>query len=98
MVLTLDHKPIVVPDAVRRKAGLRRGDQVEFRVSGHAITIVPREVDDHTPAQRRAVNRGIKKSEEEFRAGLGAGPFDSHEKFIEALHGDAPKAKKTKRR
>jgi bifunctional DNA-binding transcriptional regulator/antitoxin component of YhaV-PrlF toxin-antitoxin module len=35
--------PIVVPEAVRRKAGLRRGEQVEFRVSGRAITIVPME-------------------------------------------------------
>jgi bifunctional DNA-binding transcriptional regulator/antitoxin component of YhaV-PrlF toxin-antitoxin module len=35
--------PIVVPEAVRRKAGLRRGEQVEFRVSGRAITIVPKE-------------------------------------------------------
>ena len=36
--------PIVVPEAVRRKAGLRRGEKVEFRVSGRAITIVPTEV------------------------------------------------------
>jgi bifunctional DNA-binding transcriptional regulator/antitoxin component of YhaV-PrlF toxin-antitoxin module len=35
--------PIVVPEAVRRKAGLRRGEQVEFKVSGRAITIVPKE-------------------------------------------------------
>src|SRR5271169_2813631 len=35
--------PIVVPEAVRRKAGLRRGEKVEFRVSGRAITIVPKE-------------------------------------------------------
>jgi bifunctional DNA-binding transcriptional regulator/antitoxin component of YhaV-PrlF toxin-antitoxin module len=35
--------PIVVPEAVRRKAGLRRGEKVEFRVAGRAITIVPEE-------------------------------------------------------
>lgn len=35
--------PIVVPEAVRRKAGLRRGETVEFRVSGRVITIVPKE-------------------------------------------------------
>ncbi len=33
--------PIVVPEAVRRKAGLRAGQPVEFRVSGRSITIVP---------------------------------------------------------
>src|SRR5690348_1433102 len=43
MTLTLDNKPIVVPDAVRRKAGLRRGERVEFKVSGRAITILPKE-------------------------------------------------------
>src|SRR5260370_42366711 len=43
MTLSLDNKPIVVPDAVRRKAGLRRGDRIEFKVSGRAITIVPKE-------------------------------------------------------
>jgi bifunctional DNA-binding transcriptional regulator/antitoxin component of YhaV-PrlF toxin-antitoxin module len=32
--------PIVVPEAIRRKAGLRAGQPVEFRVSGRAITIV----------------------------------------------------------
>ena len=43
MTLTVDNKPIVVPDAIRRKAGFRRGDRVEFKVSGRAITIVPKE-------------------------------------------------------
>jgi bifunctional DNA-binding transcriptional regulator/antitoxin component of YhaV-PrlF toxin-antitoxin module len=38
--------PIVVPEAVRRKAGLRAGQPVEFRVSGRAITIVPKEPSD----------------------------------------------------
>ena len=41
MTLTVDNKPIVIPDAVRRKAGLRRGDRIEFTVSGRAITIAP---------------------------------------------------------
>ena len=35
--------PIVVPEAVRRKAGLRAGQPVELRVSGRAITIVAKE-------------------------------------------------------
>jgi bifunctional DNA-binding transcriptional regulator/antitoxin component of YhaV-PrlF toxin-antitoxin module len=33
--------PIVVPESVRRKAGLRRGERVEFRVAGRSITIIP---------------------------------------------------------
>jgi bifunctional DNA-binding transcriptional regulator/antitoxin component of YhaV-PrlF toxin-antitoxin module len=41
--------PIVVPEAVRRKAGLRAGERVEFQVSGRAITIIPkaRNADDY---------------------------------------------------
>lgn len=43
MTVTLKNKmPIVVPDAVRRKAGLRSGDQIEFKVSGRVIKIVPK--------------------------------------------------------
>jgi bifunctional DNA-binding transcriptional regulator/antitoxin component of YhaV-PrlF toxin-antitoxin module len=41
MTKTLTSAPIVVPEAVRRKAGLRRGDKVAFRVSGRSITIIP---------------------------------------------------------
>jgi bifunctional DNA-binding transcriptional regulator/antitoxin component of YhaV-PrlF toxin-antitoxin module len=33
--------PIVVPESVRRKAGLRRGERVKFRVAGRSITIIP---------------------------------------------------------
>jgi AbrB family looped-hinge helix DNA binding protein len=62
-VILKDKKPIVVPDAVRRKAGLRGGDEVEFRVSGRAITIVPKEsgADDY-PLE--AVARIIKEARE----------------------------------
>jgi bifunctional DNA-binding transcriptional regulator/antitoxin component of YhaV-PrlF toxin-antitoxin module len=43
MTVTLKNKkPLVVPDAVRRKAGLRSGDQIEFKVSGRVINIIPK--------------------------------------------------------
>lgn len=44
MTVTLKNKKpmIVVPDAVRRRAGLRAGQQIEFKVTGRAITIVPK--------------------------------------------------------
>jgi AbrB family looped-hinge helix DNA binding protein len=43
MAVTVKNKrPIVVPDNVRRKAGLRAGDQLEFKVSGRVIQIVPK--------------------------------------------------------
>jgi bifunctional DNA-binding transcriptional regulator/antitoxin component of YhaV-PrlF toxin-antitoxin module len=43
MTVTLkNRRPLVVPDAVRRKAGLRSGDRIEFHVSGRVISIVPK--------------------------------------------------------
>ena len=56
--------PIVVPETIRRKAGLRRGEEVEFRVSGRAITILPtakRAItadDTLTPEEAKVVRRG----------------------------------------
>ena len=34
--------PLVVPPAVRRRAGLKNGQELEFRVSGGVITILPK--------------------------------------------------------
>jgi bifunctional DNA-binding transcriptional regulator/antitoxin component of YhaV-PrlF toxin-antitoxin module len=43
MTVTLkNRRPLVVPDAVRRKTGLRSGDRIEFQVSGRVISIVPK--------------------------------------------------------
>lgn len=58
------HTPIVVPEAVRRKAGLQRGEQVEFSVSGRAITIVPktRITDDYPLGTVTRIVRSTKRS------------------------------------
>jgi AbrB family looped-hinge helix DNA binding protein len=65
MTVTLkSKKPIVVPDSIRRKAGLRAGEQIEFKVSGRSITIVPK-----TPAREdypmETVMRIIKEERED---------------------------------
>jgi AbrB family looped-hinge helix DNA binding protein len=41
-VLVTSKKELVVPKSVRRKAGIRPGDRVEFTVSGSIINIVPK--------------------------------------------------------
>jgi AbrB family looped-hinge helix DNA binding protein len=48
MTVTVNNKkPLVVPLAVRRKAGLRSGDKIEFKVAaGGVIHIVPKPPDD----------------------------------------------------
>jgi len=44
MTVTLKPKTeITVPKSIRRKAGIKPGDQVEFSVSGRVITIIPKD-------------------------------------------------------
>lgn len=71
-----DKMPIVVPPSVRRRAGLKTGDRIEFRVSGRVITIVPQPTgadDEYTPEQRRVIDAGIAKGLEELKKGAFTG-------------------------
>jgi bifunctional DNA-binding transcriptional regulator/antitoxin component of YhaV-PrlF toxin-antitoxin module len=94
--------PLVVPPSVRRKAGFKSGEEIEFRASGGVITILPKLAvadDEYTRAERRAIGRGVAQSEKEYAAGKSYGPFDTHEAFIASLHRETAKlrARKTKR-
>ena len=68
----------MVPPAVRRQAGLKSGDELEFKVSGRVITILPRlppADEGYTAAQRQVIDRGIAKGMEDIRKGRFHGPF-----------------------
>ena len=54
---------------------------------------------EYTPAQRRFVDKGIAKSEEEYGQGVSFGPFATHNEFIASLHQQTGKVatKKSKR-
>ncbi|HYW45687.1 MAG TPA: AbrB/MazE/SpoVT family DNA-binding domain-containing protein [Bryobacteraceae bacterium] len=100
MTVTVRNKtPLVVPPAVRRQAGLKSGEELEFKVSGRVITILPttRTDDEYTPAQRRTIDRGIAKSEKDYREGRSYGPFQTHEEFIASLHAEAAKLRRKKK-
>jgi AbrB family looped-hinge helix DNA binding protein len=87
-VIVKSRTPIVVPSSVRRKAGLKSGDKLEFRVSGRVITIhpnVPPSDDEYTPAQRKAIDRGIAQSEKQYAEGKSYGPFDTATEAIASL-------------
>jgi bifunctional DNA-binding transcriptional regulator/antitoxin component of YhaV-PrlF toxin-antitoxin module len=65
MTVTLKNKtPLVVPDRVRREAGFKTGDRVEFKVSRGAVTILPKprvteDLDGTlTPTEAKIVRRG----------------------------------------
>src|SRR5205823_4900996 len=69
MTITVKNKTdLVVPAAVRRRAGIKPGDQLEFKVSGGVITIVPKlpsANDEYTPEQRRIIDARLAESAED---------------------------------
>lgn len=76
---------LVVPQAVRRKAGIKEGDVLEFKVSGGIINIIPKlpsADDEYTPAQRRAVDAQLAETAKNPKHG----PFDSADDAIRFLN------------
>jgi len=74
MTVTLKPKTeITVPKSIRRKAGFKPGDQVEFKVSNRTITIIPKltpdELQDEREIRDPKIRKAIRKSYEEFLAG-----------------------------
>src|ERR1700730_15714154 len=74
MTVTLKPKTeITVPKSIRRKAGIKPGDQFEFSVSGRVINIVPKlspdELQDEREIRDPKVRAAIRKSYQEFLAG-----------------------------
>jgi hypothetical protein len=94
--------PLVVPPSVRRKAGHKNDEELEFRVSGGVITILPKlpaADDEYTPEQRRIVDAQLAEGLADMEAGRVSGPFSTHKEFIASLHKEAGKLsrKSTKR-
>ena len=72
---------LTVPPSIQHQAGLKTGDVVEFKVSGGAITIVPklpRADDEYTPEQRRSIDAQLDEAEK----GPFHGPFNTAEELI----------------
>lgn len=94
--------PVVVPEAALRRAGFKRGQELEVKVSGGVITILPKlpnADDEYTPEQRKAIDAQLAEGLADIRAGRVRGPFSTHKEFIDSLHKEAKRlnAKKTKR-
>ena len=91
----------MVPPAVRRSAGFKSGQELEFKATGGVITIVPKlpaADDEYTVAERRAIDRGIAASEKDYKEGRSYGPFKTHEEFIAALSAEGAKLRAKKRK
>jgi bifunctional DNA-binding transcriptional regulator/antitoxin component of YhaV-PrlF toxin-antitoxin module len=86
---------LVVPRSVRRRAGFKSGQRVEFRVSGGVISIVPElpaADDEYTPAQRRVVDGRLRQA----RKGPYHGPFASPDEAISFLRREVGKRARMK--
>jgi hypothetical protein len=62
----------VVPPAVRRQAGLKSGQEIEFKVSGGVISIrpkLPTADGEYTPEQRRIIDARLAKADADIKAG-----------------------------
>jgi hypothetical protein len=104
MTVALKNKPpVVVPEAALRRAGFKRGQELEVISSGGVITIRPKlqaADDEYTPEQRRIVDARLKGALEEVKGGKTAGPFDTADEMIASLkqHLKSSAAKKAKSR
>jgi hypothetical protein len=102
MTVAIKNKqPIAVSPAALRRAGFKSGQEIEIKVSGGLITLLPKlptADDEYTPAQRRAIDRGIAASEKDYTEGRSYGPFRTHAEFIASLHKEATKLRRTKRK
>ena len=84
----------------RRRAGLKSGQELEFKVSGGVITILPKlptADDDYTPDQRRVIDARLAEGLADIKAGRTFGPFDSAAEMIAHMEARATKRTTAKR-
>ena len=92
---------MTLPTRLRTRAGISEGDLVEAAFHRGKIVLTPKVVldrskfpsadDEYTPAQRRAIDRGIALSLKEIDQGRAYGPFDSHAAFVASLRSESKK-------
>lgn len=93
---------VTIPTAVRRLAGLTKGDLVDFAFQRGRIVMTPKVVidrstfptadDEYTPAQRRVIDARLKKALNEVKRGRTAGPFNTADEMIASLKQELKKA------
>lgn len=87
---------IVVPRSVRLRAGLKTGQEVEFKVSGGMINIVPKlpvADDEYTPAQRRVIDARLRQA----RKGPYHGPFVNADEAIAFIRREVTRRRRIRR-
>jgi bifunctional DNA-binding transcriptional regulator/antitoxin component of YhaV-PrlF toxin-antitoxin module len=88
---------LIVPPQVRRRAGIKTGDRVEFKLSGGIINIIlklPAADDECTPEQRRVIDASLAEAEK----GPYYGPFETVDQAIKFLNKEIRRRKANKRK
>lgn len=102
MTVTVNAKTgLVVPPSVRRRAGIKTGDRVVFKVSGRVITILPKPPaadGEYTPGQRVLIDTRLAKADEDIRRGRVYGPFNTAEGMAASIEANIRKLRAAKRR
>jgi bifunctional DNA-binding transcriptional regulator/antitoxin component of YhaV-PrlF toxin-antitoxin module len=98
MTVTVKNKtPLIVPPSIRRRAGLKDGEELEFRASGGVITIMPKVEsadDEYTPEQRKKIDARLA----EAALSETIGPFDTAEEMIASIKEELKKRRATQRK
>ena len=92
--------PLIVPVRIRRLAGLKTGDRVEFKATRGVITIVSRSqpLAAETSSQRRIIDVQLAEGLDDIRKGRVSRRFDSVEEMLKSLKGPSlPGTKKVAR-
>jgi bifunctional DNA-binding transcriptional regulator/antitoxin component of YhaV-PrlF toxin-antitoxin module len=102
MTVTLKAKaPLIVPPSVRRRAGLKPGDKLEFQASGGIITITAKpepEDDEYTPEQRKYIDSRLAIALKEVEEGKVIGPFDTGAEMVASIASELKRRRAAKRK
>jgi bifunctional DNA-binding transcriptional regulator/antitoxin component of YhaV-PrlF toxin-antitoxin module len=96
-----NNAPLVVPSAIRRKAGFKSGQVLEVKVSGGVITILPKlpsTDDEYTASQRRAIDARLAKADADIKAGRVYGPFSTAGEMAASIEANIRKLRAGKRK
>ena len=98
MTVTVKNRTsLAIPPQVQRRAGIKPGDRVQFKVSGGIINIIPElpsADDEYTPAQRRVIDARLRKAEK----GPYNGPFETADAAINFLRKEIRTRRASKRK
>ena len=102
MTVTVNSKKkLVVPPSVQKRAHIKAGDRLEFKVSGGVITIVPElpsADNEYTPEQRRVIDARLAKADEDIKAGRVYGPFKSGDEMATSIEAKIKKLRASRRK